>query len=486
MQLTMKECGFLAFIFFTSPAVGTMVNGAPVPIDARNEINRLQNYNDQPNPVIQQRAPEQSSSGGGGLLGLVGKLAPFAEDILPMLALRDVEAPEPTKAAVKAPVVNKEAVAQKGAAPNAHEAAADKQAVIAHNAAEAHVKSVNELKSKILHDPSAREKLFSIITSAKAAHATPAPHAAAASHAPHAAREPEPATADASHQQAVEALHAKLASDPAALAKAEKLAHALALKSTAKAAPTVAHPSIAQRAPQASQSSSSGGGLLGLVGQLAPFAEDILPMLFRRDLDAREPEPATASKGALSHQQAVEALHAKLASDPAARAKAEKLAHALASKSAAHAAPTVAHATIAQRAPQASQSSSSGGGLLGLVGKLAPFAEDILPMLFRRDLDAREPEPATASKGALSHQQAVEALHAKLASDPAARAKAEKLAHALASKSAAHAAPTVAHPTIAQRAPQASQSSSSSGGGGLLGLVGKLAPFAEDILPMLF
>ena len=412
MQLTLKECGLLAFIFFTSPAVGSMVNGAPVPLDARNEINRLQNY-EQPDPVIQQRAPAKSSSSGGGLLGIVGKLAPLAEDVLPMLAFRDVEAPEPSKgAAVKAPAAH-QTPAPKGPVLNAHDEKEASQLVAAHNAAEAHVKSVNELKSKILNDPTARQKLYNIITSASAAHAAPTAHAAGAS--------------DASHV-------------------------------------------VAQRAP--AQSSKSGGGLLSLVGDLAPFAEDLLPLL-ARDLDAREPEPATAQQGGAAHQQAVEALQSKLASDPTARAKAEKLAKALATKSASK--PT---ATIAQRA---AKTSSSGGGLLGLVGDLAPFAEDLLPLL-ARGLDAPEPAKAAptaappAAQGAAAHQQAVNALHSKLASDPAARAKAEKLAKVLATKSASK--PTA---TIAQRAAQ-----TSSGGDGLMSLVGDLAPFAEDILPMLF
>ena len=140
MQFTIKECMLLAFVFFTSRAVGTMVNGAPVPIDARNEINRIQ----APNAGIQQRAAAssaaaQSNSGGGGLLGMIGQLAPFAEDLLPMIGLRDLETRDTPDAA-----------------------------------AAAHEQAVEKLKSKLINDPSARQKLYHIITKVSAATATPA------------------------------------------------------------------------------------------------------------------------------------------------------------------------------------------------------------------------------------------------------------------------------------------------------------------------
>jgi hypothetical protein len=281
MQLTIKECMLLAFIFLASPAVGTMVNGAPVPIDARNDINRLQ-----ANPVIEQRAAASSAAAqgnsGGGLLGMIGKLAPFAEDLLPMIGLRDLDTRDNADAA-------------------------------------AHNKAVEELKSKLINDPNARQKLYQVIT--KVAGSTPTP-------------------------------------------------------------------ALAQRdapATTASSQSSGGGGLLGIIGQLAPYAEDLLPMIGLRDLDgieARSPANATT----------------------------------------------------------ASSQSSGGGGLLGIIGQLAPYAEDLLPMIGLRDLggiEARSPANTAAS-----HEQAVAELNSKLINDPNAR---KKLYQILTKASSATAAPTTTH-----------------------------------------
>jgi hypothetical protein len=105
---------------------------------------------------------------------------------------------------------------------------------------------------------------------------------------------------------------------------------------------------------------------MGLIRDLTPFAEDILPML-ARDVKAEAPKDSNA------HAKAVADLSSKLVNDPTARAK---LAGILAT---AKAAPTPT--ALAQRAQSSSSSSSSGGGLMGLIGQLAPFAEDILPML---------------------------------------------------------------------------------------------------------
>ncbi|KIM96536.1 hypothetical protein OIDMADRAFT_183280 [Oidiodendron maius Zn] len=283
MQFTMKECTLLAFIFFTSPAVGTMVNGAPVPIDARNEINRIQ----APNAGIQQRAAAssaaaQSNSGGGGLLGMIGQLAPFAEDLLPMIGLRDLETRDTPDAA-----------------------------------AAAHGKAVEELKSKLINDPSARQKLYHIITKVSGAAATPAIVQRAA------------ATTPASNSN--------------------------------------------------SNSNSGGGGLLGMIGQLAPFAEDLLPLIGLRDLDgiqARSPADAAAA----SHEQAVEKLKSKLINDPSARQKLYHIITKVSGAAATPAIVQRAAATT-PASNSNSNSNSGGGGLLGMIGQLAPFAEDLLPLI---------------------------------------------------------------------------------------------------------
>jgi hypothetical protein len=292
MQLTMKDCGLLAFIFFSAPAVGTMVAGAPVPIDARNEINRLQDapQNELPTPVIEQRAPEPSSSkssSSGGLLGVIGQLAPFAEDLLPMIGLRDLETHEPKVTA---------------------------NAAASHAAAAKHSSAVAELSSKLINDPTAREKLYHVMTNVAASKAKPT----------HVQRAPEPS----------------------------------------------------------SSKSSSSGGILGIIGQLAPFAEDLLPLLALRDLDARETKVAAtgnsnAAAAAAKHSSAVAELSSKLINDPTAQAK---LYHVMTSVAA-----TKAKPTHVQRAPapssSGSSSSSGGGGILGVIGQLAPFAEDLLDFL---------------------------------------------------------------------------------------------------------
>ena len=275
MQFTMKEYMLLAFIFFTSPAVGTMVNGAPVPIDARNEINRIQ----APNAGIQQRAAAtsaaaQSNSGGESWREIIEKLGPLRGTIGIPIDSRDLETRDTPDAA-----------------------------------AAAHSKAVEELKSKLINDPSARQKLYHIITKVSGATATPAiaQRAAATTAASNSnsgggglmgmigqlaplaedllpmlglrdldgiqARSPADAAA-ASHEQAVEELKSKLINDPSAR---QKLYHIMAKDSGAAATPAIAQRAAATTA--ASNSNSGGSGLMGMIGQLAPFAEDLLPML---------------------------------------------------------------------------------------------------------------------------------------------------------------------------------------------------------------
>lgn len=86
MQLTTKEYTLLAFLAFSSPAIASMVNGAPLPLDARNDINRLQPMQ------MEARAPEPKGSGGG----LLGALAPVAGNLISEIFDRDVTDEEPT------------------------------------------------------------------------------------------------------------------------------------------------------------------------------------------------------------------------------------------------------------------------------------------------------------------------------------------------------------------------------------------------------
>jgi hypothetical protein len=305
------------------------VNGAPVPIDARNDINRLQ-----ANPVIEQRAAASSAAAqgnsGGGLMGIIGNLAPFAEDLLPMIGLRDLEARD-----------------------NADAAAA------------AHNKAVEELKSKLINDPNARQKLYQVIT--KVAGSTPTP-------------------------------------------------------------------ALAQRdapATTASSQSSGGGGLLGMIGQLAPYAEDLLPMIGLRDLDgieARSPAAATTASSQSSGGGGLLGMIGQLAPF------AEDLLPMIGLRDLGG-----VEARSPAAATTASSQSSGGGGLLGIIGQLAPYAEDLLPMIGLRDLggiEARSP-----ANTATPHEQAVAELKSKLIHDPNAR---QKLYQILTKASSASAAPTLA------------------------------------------
>jgi hypothetical protein len=124
---------------------------------------------------------------------------------------------------------------------------------------------------------------------------------------------------------------------------------------------------LAQRAQTSASSSSSGGDPLGsLISGLAPFAEDLLPML-ARDVSAKAPQDPE------SHAKAVAELSSKLVNDPTARSK---LAQIMATPPATPVRAPVPSTKVAARAPQ-----SSGDPLAGLIGTLAPFAEDLLPML---------------------------------------------------------------------------------------------------------
>ena len=211
---------------------------------------------------------------------------------------------------------------------------------------------------------------------------------------------------------------------------------------------------LAQRAQTSASSSSSGGDPLGsLISGLAPFAEDLLPML-ARDVSAKAPQDSESQ----SHAKAVAALSSKLVNDPTARAK---LAKILATPSKVPA-PVPATTKVAARQP------SSGDPLGSLISGLAPFAEDLLPML-ARDVSAEAPQDPE------SHAKAVAALSSKLVNDPTARSK---LAQIMATPPATPVRAPVPSTKVAARAPQSS-------GDPLAGLIGTLAPFAEDLLPML-
>jgi hypothetical protein len=209
---------------------------------------------------------------------------------------------------------------------------------------------------------------------------------------------------------------------------------------------------LAQRAQTSASSSSSGGDPLGsLISGLAPFAEDLLPML-ARDVSAKAPQDPE------SHAKAVAELSSKLVNDPTARAK---LAKILATPSKVPA-PVPATTKVAARQP------SSGDPLGSLISGLAPFAEDLLPML-ARDVSAKAPQDPE------SHAKAVAELSSKLVNDPTARSK---LAQIIATPPATPVRAPVPSTKVAARAPQSS-------GDPLAGLIGTLAPFAEDLLPML-
>ena len=212
---------------------------------------------------------------------------------------------------------------------------------------------------------------------------------------------------------------------------------------------------LAQRAQTSASSSSSGGDPLGsLISGLAPFAEDLLPML-ARDVSAKAPQDPE------SHAKAVAALSSKLVNDPTARAKLAKILATPTKVSA----PVPSATKVAARVPQ-----SSGDPLGSLISGLAPFAEDLLPML-ARDVSAKAPQDSESQ----SHAKAVAALSSKLVNDPTARSK---LAQIMATPPATPVRAPVPSTKVAARAPQSS-------GDPLAGLIGTLAPFAEDLLPML-